>query len=44
MKHFLSLEPFDQPTLVELLDLADQMKRIADFPILHSRFLGKPGP
>ena len=26
MKHFLSLEPFDQPTLVELLDLADQMK------------------
>ena len=27
MKHFLSLEPFDQPTLVELLDLADQMKK-----------------
>ena len=27
MKHFLSLEPFDQATLVELLDLADQMKK-----------------
>ena len=27
MKHFLSLEPFDQATLAELLDLADQMKK-----------------
>ena len=27
MKHFLSLEPFDQATIVKLLDLADQMKK-----------------